>query len=296
MVIKKILFPTKFRELAYESLEALFPLKNAGLDEVVLCHVISRDDVGFVPFGGYLKDEEHKLREEAEIRFEDWQKSLEERGIGSKVIVSVGDPVHEILKTAEKERIDLLVVGRKRRVEIVSSFIGSHTHSVLTRSKYPTFVSKYMVEFDWEDATLTKVNKLPFETPFFAADWTDRSKRAIELLISLKDVINKVMVFYNIDEKTVEKLNDAEMASFQDEINGKLDDYCSQLRVGGVEAETHVGAGGMLDEILRVSRERKASMIVIGNTSEDRFLSNILDRSLSYQVTKESELPVLLVP
>ena len=52
----------------------------------------------------------------------------------------------------------------------------------------------------------------------------------------------------------------------------------------------------MLDEIVRISRERNASMIIVGNTSKDRLLSNILDRSLSYQVTKISELPTLLVP
>jgi hypothetical protein len=48
--------------------------------------------------------------------------------------------------------------------------------------------------------------------------------------------------------------------------------------------------------MIRISRERNASMIMIGNTSKDRLLSNILDKSLSYQVTKMSELPTLLVP
>jgi nucleotide-binding universal stress UspA family protein len=62
------------------------------------------------------------------------------------------------------------------------------------------------------------------------------------------------------------------------------------------EAEPHLGAGGVLDEMLRISRERDASMIVIGNTSKDRFLNDMLQRSLSYQVTKQSELPTLLVP
>jgi nucleotide-binding universal stress UspA family protein len=296
MTIEKILFPSRFRELAYESLETLFPLKNAGLREVIFLHVISREDVGFVPFGGYMKGEENKLREEAQIRFKDWQKSLSERGIDSKVIVSVGETVHEILNTAEAEKVDLLVIGRKKRVDGARSFIGSYAHKIITRSKIPTLVSKYMVQFDDQDATLTKVNKAPFEMPMFAADWSERSGHALDLIASLKGVVRKVFLFFNIDEKTLEKSSRSEVESLRENISRRLEDYCNRLKADGVDTEPHIGAGGMLDEMIRISRERKASMIIIGNTSKDRLFSNILDRSLSYQVTKMSELPTLLVP
>lgn len=296
MAIERILFPTKFRELAYESLETLFPLKNAGLKEVVFCHVISRDEVGFVPFGGYLREEANRLREEAKIRFEDWQKSLSERGIGSKVIVNVGETVHEILKTAEAEKVDLLIIGRKKRVDATQSFIGSYAHKIITRCKIPTLVSKYMVQFNWDDATLTKVNKEPFETPMLAADWWEKTLHALDLIISLKGVVRKVSLFYNIDEKTLGSTPEAEISSMKKDISERLENYCERLRSAGLEAGSHIGAGGMLDEMIRVSRERQASMIVLGNTCKDRLLSNILDRSLSYQVTKLSELPTLLVP
>lgn len=295
MAIEKILFPTKFRELAYESLETLFPLKKAGLREIIFCHVISREDVGFVPFGGYLKEEANKLKEEARIRFEDWQKSLSDKGIGSRVIVSVGETVHEILKAAEGEKVDLVVIGRKKRIDGAQSFIGSNAHKIITRCKIPTLVSKYMVQFDWEDATLTKINKDPFEIPLFAADWSERSGHALDLIASLKDVVRKVLLFYNIGEKTLEKSSDADVSSIKKDISERLENYRAKLQSAGIEAGLHIGAGGMLDEMIRISRERKASMIVIGNTCEDRLLSNILDRSLSYQVTKLSELPTLLV-
>jgi nucleotide-binding universal stress UspA family protein len=255
-----------------------------------------REDVGFVPFGGYLKEEENKLREEAVIRFEDWQKSLSERGISSKVVVSVGETVHEILKTAEAEKVDLIIIGRKKRVGGTASFIGSHAHKIITRSKFPTLVSKYMVEFDWDEATLTQVNKAPFETPLLGVDWSERTGRALDLLISLKGVVRNVFLFFNIDEKTLEKSSEAEVMTLKKDIEEKLDEYRNRLKRGGIEAEPHIGAGGMLDELMRISRERNASMIIVGNTSKDRWLSNILDRSLSYQITKMSELPTLLVP
>lgn len=293
MAIEKILFPTKFRELSFNSLEALFELKKAGLREVILSRIILRDEVGFVPFGGYLKKEEEKMREEAKIRFEDWQRTLSEKGIGSKVIIEVGDPVPQMLQIAEKEKVDLIVIGRKKRTDTEKSFIGSYTHDLVTRSRFPILVSKYMVEFRWQDALLTKVNDRPFEAPLFAADWSAQSQRVIDFLISLRDVVKKVYVFHDINLK---KHDTDDFPAIERETKEKLNAICGQLNEGGIEAEFHLGAGGVLDEMLRISREREASMIVIGNTSKDRFLNDMLGRSLSYQVTKLSELPTLLIP
>ncbi len=82
MSIKKILIATKFRRLTLDTIKSLLPLKDAGLDELLLTCIIPRDEVAFVPYGGYLKDEEERLREEARIRFEDWQDDIVKAGWG----------------------------------------------------------------------------------------------------------------------------------------------------------------------------------------------------------------------
>ncbi|NOZ69852.1 MAG: universal stress protein [Deferribacteres bacterium] len=295
MSIEKILFPTKFRELAFDALETLFVLKEAGLREVLLLHVILREDVGFVPFGGYLKEEEERQREEARIRFEDWQKSLSEKGINSRIIIRVGDPVHEILTVAEKEQAGLIVVGRKKRIDVEDSFIGSYTHKIITRTKIPTLVSKYMVQFQWDDATLTKVNGNPFEAPLVVVDWTELSGRVVEFLSGLCGAVRKASVFYNLDADTLRGRSESEISRIKEDSLRKLQSYCGKLESCGMEAQPHLGAGDILEEILRVSRERKSSMIMIGNTCEQHFLDRMLHRSISYEVTRISELPVLLV-
>jgi len=65
MPFKKILFHTLFREQAFNSLKAVLALKAAGLQEVVLTHVVPRDEVAFVPFGGYLRAEGERLQADA---------------------------------------------------------------------------------------------------------------------------------------------------------------------------------------------------------------------------------------
>ncbi|MCK5505768.1 MAG: universal stress protein, partial [Thermodesulfovibrionia bacterium] len=225
------------------------------------------------------------------------QKTLDEKGIKSSIHIEVGRPVHEMIHAAEDERVDMIVVGRKKRIDIENTFIGSYTHKVITRIRLMTFVSKYMVEYKFGNASLTKTNDRPFETPLVTVGGDEElSQRVVDSLKKFKGAVKKAIIFFNIDEKMIDEKDKAEMAQLKEECKQKCRNYCEQLGTACIEAELHLGAGGILDEILRVSRERKASMIVMGNTSEHRFLEDLLHRSLSYQVTKASELPVLLVP
>ncbi len=294
MTIEKILFPTKFKELSYETLESLLVLEQAGLREVVLCHVILRDDVGFVPFGGYLKKEEEKLRAEAKIRLKDWQQSLNEKGIQSKIEIYVGDPVHGIFVKAEEEDVDLIVVGKKKSFEKENSFLGPYGGQLITRSKKPVLAISHVAQFEWQEAELTRTNDLPFEMPLVVVDWSDLSQRVLEFVSSLNGAVNKVLVFHNIDTSSPKDVT--EMEGLEKECDEKLKVYCDKLKASGIDAEPHTGAGGIFDEIIRVSREREASMIIMGNTSGHKFLEKMLHRSISYEVARVSELPTLLVP
>jgi hypothetical protein len=51
MSIKRILYCTKFRDLSLQALKELFVLKKVGLEEIILLHIIPREDVSYVfPF------------------------------------------------------------------------------------------------------------------------------------------------------------------------------------------------------------------------------------------------------
>ncbi len=295
MKIEKILYPTKFRELAFNALESLLTLKEVGLKEVILYYVIPREEVGFVPYGGYLKEEEERIREEARIRFEDWQKTLSANGIGSKIIIEVGEPVANILRIAEKERVDLIVVGRKKRTGTEKPFVGSRTLQIITRSKIPALVSKYMVQFEWDGEMVTRLNDDIFRRPLLATDWSEPSERALETLASFNGLIEKAFVCHVICVKISKGLDKSELYRIERESKERLEDYCKRLKASGIEAEPHLGAGRTPLEIIRISRELKASMIIMGTTGKDR-LHEIWLGSVSHRIVEISELPTLLVP
>jgi nucleotide-binding universal stress UspA family protein len=295
MKFEKILFPTKFRELDFNLLESLLELRKDGLKEIVLTFVIPREDVAFVPFGGYLKDEEERLREQARIRFEDWQASVSKKGIKTKIRIEVGSPIPEIMSIAEEEKVDLIVAGRGKRTDIEEVYLGSHTLGLIRRATIPILVSKYMVRFEREGEVVTQVNDRIFTNPLLATDWSKPSEKAMEVLMALKGVVDKAMVTHIIEVKIAKGHDKSGLDRLEKESKRRLKDYCDRLRKAGINAESHLFSGKSAPEIVRVAREHKASMIIMGTTGKERFKEFWLG-SVSHQVAEESELPVLLAP
>ena len=295
MKFERILFPTKFRELDFDSLESLLELKKAGLKEIVLTFVIPKEDVAFVPYGGYLKDEEERLREEARIRFEDWQESVSKKGIKTKIRIEVGAPIPKIMSIAEEEKVDMIVAGSGKKTEIEEVCLGSHTLGLIRRATIPILVNKYMALFEREGELVTQVNGRMFTNPMLATDWSKPSEKAMEVLMALKGSVEKAMVAHIIEVKIAKGHDKSGLERLEKESEKRLKEYCDRLKKNGIKAESHLSAGKSAPEIIRVAREHKASMIIMGTTGKDRFKEFWLG-SVSHRVAEEAELPVLLVP
>jgi len=294
MKIEKALFATKFRELAFDSLKALFPLKKAGLREIILCYVIPREAVGFVPFGGYLKGEEERLREEVRLRFEDWQAATSEAGIESRVIIELGEPIPKLLSIARREGADLIVAGKKKKA-LLEKIIGSDTHSIIIKSRIPVLVNKYMVEYEREGERATRVNDRIFENPFIALDWSAPSERAFELLLSLRGILTCAGLIYVISEKDFNGVEEREFERLKAGEKEKLALYSDRLEEAGIRPRAHLLLGRPADEILRAAREFGASMLFMGTTGKGR-LEEFALGSVSHEISEGAEFPVLLVP
>lgn len=295
MKIEKILFHTRFRDLAFNALEALLELKKAGLKEIVLTYVIPREEVAFVPYGGYLKDEEERLDEIARMRFEQWQETIAGKGIKSKVRIETGTVIAELLDIAEEENVDLIVTGRKKRNAFEKVYVGSHVLDILRRSRIPVLMGKYMVQYEWAGEVLTRVNDRIFDLPLLATDWSEPSENALEMIAALKGLTSKVIVVHNIDEKLSKGRDTAALKELEDESKKRLDEYCRRLEQAGLRAEDYLSIGKTAGEIIRLSREHKATLIVMGRTGKDWFQEYWLG-GVSHRVAEISELPVLLVP
>ncbi len=285
---KKLLFVTQFEELWFDALRSLMDLRKTGFNHVVFLHVIERDKVAMYRGKGYLKDEEIKLREMANVRFIDWAESLFEQGMEVGAYIVVGNPLPKIISTAAEENVDLIVMGRHKKGTFEELYGGSETLEILERTSTPVLVYKYMLPSG-------KVNEKPFERPLLTMDWSPASEKAVDYLLSFKDILKKVIVMHVIGEKEFKSTSAMEIQAIRQENRQKLERVCSVFEKEDIEAESHLYVGGTFEQIEKAASEREASMIVAGTTGKSP-LKEIFLGSVAKKLTKHSMLPSLLVP
>ncbi len=290
MAIRKVLFATKFRELSFDALNALLELKEAGLEEVILLHVIEREKVAYVPYGGYLKEEEERLKEIAKVKFEEWQEYLGNKGIRAKAKVLVGHPVPKILAMAEEEDVDVIVAGRKKRRPL-ERYVGSNMMDLLQHSKRPVLVFKYMwcdMEGEREFCVL---NQKFCEHVLIATDWSEPAERALGFVNNLQGALEKITLVHVVSED----LDKTSLENRASEAKKRLGALCEDFKQRGLEADYSINVGKPVQEILRVVQESNANMVLMGTTGKGRWRALWLG-SVSQRVAELSPVPVLLVP
>jgi len=295
MRFETLLFHTRFRELAFNSLKTVIELKAAGLKKVVLAHVIPREDVAFVPYGGTLKANEMRMREEARIKFDDWIRTIGDPQLKFSQRIEVGAANAEILDMATTEKADLIVLGRKKRTTFEKVYVGTHVLDILRRSEIPVLMSKYMVQYEWQGELLTRTNEKIWKRPLLASDWSEPSRRALNAMLALKGLAEKIIVAHVLGARRIKNLEMPSVRRLEDESKKRLQSYCRQIDDAGIRSEDHLAMGRTVEEIIKMSRDYGATMIVMGRTGKDWYHEYWLG-GVSHQIAELSELPVLLIP
>ncbi|MGD9135590.1 MAG: universal stress protein [Desulfobacterales bacterium] len=288
MDIKKLLFVTKFEELGFDALQSLLSLRKASLSHVVFVNVIERDRVAMHRGAGYLKEEEIRLRETANIRFIDWAEDLFEQGMEVGVYIVVGSMVSEVIKAAQKEEADLIVIGRPHKGMLEQLYAGSDVTELLRRTATPVLVYKQLSE------TAISIEK-PFEKPLLAIDWSPASMRAVEYLKVLNGVINEIHIIHVVSQKELKGTSAMEVQGLRKKTRKKLEKICDVFEDQDIKADVHVYIGDPDKEIERAAREHQASMIVLGSSGKTAWVERWLG-STPRSIAEESVYPTLLIP
>lgn len=288
MEIKKILFVTEFEELWFDAVQSLMDLKKTGLNHVVFLHVIERDKVAMHRGVGYLKSEEVKLKEIANVRFIDWAETLFEQGMEVGAHIVVGNIVQKIVNVAEEEDVDLIITGVHKKASILDLTAGSDIMEVLRRTFKPVLILKY-------NPDTGKIDDKLFTRPLLATDWSEASKRAVEVLKGLKEIVQDTIIVHVASEKEFESDSAMEVQKVRKEYKDKMIEDGDALRAADINAEEHLYVGDVEDQINLAAKERNATMLVCGTTGKGPFREKWLG-STPRELAIESPLPTLLVP
>ncbi len=146
--IKKILYATDLsKNSAYAFYYAVDMAKKHDA-EIIILHTI--EPISTRAFGTLTEKVQHDQHEVSmEVirnRLRRFCEKVEEKNslacvsLVAKILVQVGYPVEEILKAADDERCNLIVLGNHGKGFLRQTFLGSVSRSVLDRTRTPVFI------------------------------------------------------------------------------------------------------------------------------------------------------------
>ena len=153
--IKKILYATDLSKNSVYAYRYAMNMAEKYNAEIVILHVIEPIPPQVKHYVSIYVNEarwEEKIKTEQEMVIEQIKKRLQEFCkresqddprcllLVSRILVQPGHPVEEILKAAEEEACEIIIIGTHGKGFLKQTFLGSVARSVLDRSRKPVFI------------------------------------------------------------------------------------------------------------------------------------------------------------
>ena len=270
----KFLLATDLTPQSDNLTECLFSLCPDTETEVVLAHVFDDDDDADPDGSNYKK---------VNSRLEGYKNDLEQAGYEEVTIVTpVGDePFEAICDAGEEHEADLLMVASHGKGFLKSTLMGSTTFDLARATTLPLFISKE----DNKDAS-----KL-LDTILIPTDFSQKSLDCLNVVRGLREYIGNVIFIHVIEryrskEEYKEKYGNARLF---------LQELVDELKIFGIKADYRIGRGAASKEIVHVSRQEHASLIIIAKTGAG-LVKGLVMGSTAQNVVLNSTCGILLLP
>jgi nucleotide-binding universal stress UspA family protein len=148
---KKILCPTDFSEASYEAIKAAGELAFHFGSELCVLHIVSPVPLvpmGAEPSGFNVSLYERELEASSKRTLEEITHQLEWKDLKVRLIVLRGNAADEIVRTADEENVDLIVIATRGRTGLDRLIFGSVAEKVIRLAKCPVFTVTSRTEED----------------------------------------------------------------------------------------------------------------------------------------------------
>lgn len=280
-MIQTILIPTDFTIESEKLLSCIAELKNTGLKKAILLHVVDIfKSQGLAPM----------FKENAEGKIAEYKQLLEEMGIEAITHVVEGDVNKTIIKVADEENVDCIVIGATTSGVIKGRLTGRTTNYISRRSDKILLIEKYNKLEKGEEELYAKTCSAKFSKVMVPLDFSDNSNKTLDMLRQMKDIIQEVVLVHIIENaKNKTQLEDTKKESLEKlyEIGNDLE---NKLVVNYVVKEGKPAK--ILDEL---AEEMGITLIMITTQGIGSF-KDILLGSTAENLLRSTAKPILLIP
>jgi len=280
-MLNKILLATDFSKPADKLLKSLKELKETGVTEVLLLHVVDvrRHNLGVM-----------KIQERSQNRLDEVKEEVEKIGLKAGKMVNIGFPSEEIVKVSREKNCDLILISSLGKSRIKNLFLGSTTHNVIRKSTLPVLIEKYekVKEEEYKLSSKKKFRKI-----LLPVDFSKYSYRVLELAKNISTSFQEIILVSAVETGEKEK----ELQKRKDETEKKLKEIKQILDEVNIsnKIKVEVGEGMASSKIIEIAEEENANLIIMSTIGSGN-IRDLLLGSTADRVARRSPVPVLLVP
>jgi len=282
---KNILLATDFSSASGRALEYAASLARRYGSTIYLTHIISMDGYPLMA-PDFAATSLQKMHAEAEQGFRELLKSGLLIALPYKAVIQEGILWPAIEELIKKHEIDLLVVGTHGAGAVRKVLIGSGAEEIFRKAEVPvlTVGPSTPIEPPYE---------MEFKNILFATDFGKSAKREAEYALSLAQEhcsrLRLVHVFphpeaYGESVLALEKQNN--MAQLRELVPAGTELHC--------KVDFEVAVGEPVEQILRIAKETKADLIVMGAKARKNLAGNV-PHTKAYRVVCGAQCPILTV-
>lgn len=262
-------------------------LRALGTRECVLVHCFDIPQV--VPFPEQMKDC-------IEATLSKHRRRLEEQGLAASVKAVPGLPQVEIPRVAGKEDGSLIVVGSHGIHLGREILLGGVASAMLHHTCLPLLILRLVADDKGGPTCVT--GKCDFlDHVLFPTDFSDNAERAFEYVRSaVRSGARRVTLLHVQDRTRLGKHLADRLEEFNRIDRGRLERLKAQIeKDGSAEVRIEIPYGIPTSEILDRAREGRTSLVILG-TQGRGLIGDLFVGSVSHNVARHAEAPVLLIP
>jgi len=291
MQLKSILCPVDFSEFSAAAYQYALSLAEYYQARLICLHIV---ELWKYPFADYAAHEadyakfSKALNEGGEVQLHKFVQKYSSHGIQPELVIRQGNASDCTLWFAQKENLELIVMGTHGRRGFDRLVLGSTTDRVIRKAACPVLV---VSNASHKALTTGPDGRHRLSRILYCTDFSHNSERARGYAVSVAAEYSAELVLLHVAENASDVDRAKAMIA---ERTQELDKLGSEMEGKNLKVRSTVRCGKPYEEIVRYATETEASLIIMtarGGDAVDRAVFG----STTYRVIQLGPCPVLAV-
>lgn len=287
-MFSRLIVATDLSPASYAVVSCLGGLRAYGAKQCLLLQCLTLQEAGATAYSYSTEHLEGPLDEQKAI--------LEKQGFEVVARVVPGFAKQEINRIAAEENYSLIVVGSQGHSLVGGKLLGGVASGIIHSARKPVLLVP-IEKKPGEDNACQPVRCEFTGHVLFPTDFSENADHAFTYLRKLaNDGVQRITLLHVQDKTHIESHLVHRLEEFNEIDRGRLEKMKAIiLEKSKAEVNIEICYGSPFAEITRMIRERDAQLVVMGSQGRG-FVPELFMGSVSHNVARYSDAPVLLVP